>query len=470
VQPFILIEGIGLLLALLLLFRLVFHARRLYGDLAVTLSLLMLVHLFIHLSNLVEWGYAWRYLDAVEDYVQVLEPLLWCFVLYSFMHHHATERIRRSEARLREVLEGTRDVIYKRDMRRDRYDFLSPSCRDVLGFSPEQFKLMGPEGVTDRIHPEDREEFVRVLTGGDGSGPLRRTGQLEFRWRTGDENYVWLSNHFIQVVSQDGRENYIVGTVRDISRLKEAQRKLEQAVTELMKSNEELERFAYVASHDLQEPLRGVAAYMQLLERKYQDQLCEEAQEFVEQAARSAQRMSELIQDLLIYCRVGGHKPAHKPVDCDALLQEVRDDLHRMIHDSAAIIRADELPTVIGDRAQLHQLFQNLLANALKFAAKDRVPRVEVRVRRTNEHQIFSVQDNGIGFEPEYADVVFQAYKRLHSHETYPGTGMGLAICKRIVEAHGGRIWAESLPGEGTTVYFKLPAAEQAEEPREERA
>jgi PAS domain S-box-containing protein len=459
VHFFILIEGIGLLCALAIVASLVLRASRLHKDMVFTLCLLASVHLLAHASNLAEWGYQWSHLDAIEDYMQVLEPLLWCFALYSFLYHSTTDRIQSSERRLRDVLEGTRDVIYRRDLRTGSYEFLSSSCLDVFGYTREEFQAMRLSALLRRVHPQDRDR-VREALMVDMPAQEEAGGTVEFRWKKKCGNYVWLSNRFARARATESGEDYIVGTVRDISRLKEAQRRLEKAVADLLKSNEELERFAHVASHDLQEPLRSVAAYLQLLERKHGEELSDEALEFVHAATDSACRMNELIQDLLVYSRLGGQSPERHSVDCASLLEHVQQDLSEFLENKGAVITHGRLPTVQGDPAQLQQLLQNLVANGAKFSRDGLPARVHVEACQDDGCWVFSVMDNGIGFEPEFSEVIFQAYKRLHSHENYPGTGMGLAICKRIVESHGGRIWAESQLGQGTTIQFTLPRSE----------
>jgi light-regulated signal transduction histidine kinase (bacteriophytochrome) len=213
--------------------------------------------------------------------------------------------------------------------------------------------------------------------------------------------------------------------------------------------------FAYVASHDLQEPLRAVNSYTQLLARKYQDRLDAKADKYIGYIVEGATRMQQLINDLLEFSRVGTRGKELVPTDCEVVLNRVLANLSVAIAESHATITRDPLPTVLGDEIQLIQLLQNLIGNAIKFRGEE-PPKVHISVKRQEKEWLFSVRDNGIGMEPEYFDRIFTIFQRLHSRSEYPGTGIGLAVCKKIVERHGGRIWVESEPGVGTAFYFTL--------------
>ena len=231
---------------------------------------------------------------------------------------------------------------------------------------------------------------------------------------------------------------------------------LQQYADDLARSNTELRQFAYVASHDLQEPLRMVSSYTQLLARRYKDRLDDDAHEFIAYAVDGALRMQLLISDLLAYSRVGSQGKALEPTDLDPVYDQAVADLAASIEESRASVTHDSLPTVEADGPQLGQLFQNLIGNAIKYRAEE-PPRVHVSARRNANDWVFSVADNGIGVETQYAERVFTIFQRLHTREDYPGTGIGLAICKKIVERHGGRIWVESEPGQGSTFFFTMP-------------
>lgn len=232
---------------------------------------------------------------------------------------------------------------------------------------------------------------------------------------------------------------------------------LKRERTQLTKSNADLEQFAYVASHDLKEPLRMVANYTRLLENEYADQLDDEARKYIGYASGGAQRMSALIEDLLSFSRVGRMDAPNEPVDLGFVLQEVTTDLSTLIDECGAeVVLPHDLPMVMGSKTRLAQLFQNLLGNALKFRHSDRIPRVAIECEERGDFWEFAITDNGIGIEPEYFDRIFQVFQRLHTADEYPGTGIGLAVCKKIVENHGGQIWVES-GLDGTTFRLQLP-------------
>lgn len=237
---------------------------------------------------------------------------------------------------------------------------------------------------------------------------------------------------------------------------KRAEEALAQKARELSRSNADLEYFAYITSHDLQEPLRMVSSYLQLLERRYKDQLDADAREFIAYAVDGASRMQTLINALLSYSRVGTRGKPFVPTDCSTVLERTLTNLKVAIEENDAVVTHDPLPTVMADEVQLARVFQNLIGNAIKFHG-ERPPQVHVGAQRGKGEWVFSVRDNGIGIDPQHFERIFMIFQRLHSQDEYPGTGIGLAICKRIVERHGGRIWVESQPGQGSTFYFTIP-------------
>ncbi len=239
-----------------------------------------------------------------------------------------------------------------------------------------------------------------------------------------------------------------------------AEESLEHATEELKRSNQDLQQFAYVAGHDLQEPLRAVSGFLKLLEKKYGPQLDAEARKFIGFAVGGAARMSEMIRDLLAYSRVDRKGKEPKPVDTEKCLAAALANLDAGIRESDARVTHDRLPTLTVDGVQLTQLFQNLIGNAIKFRKPQQPCLIHVGAEQDERQWVLSVRDNGIGIAPDQHGRVFEIFQRLHSHGKYPGTGIGLAICKRIVERHGGRIWVESQAGQGATFRLALPRNE----------
>ncbi|WP_435125715.1 PAS domain-containing sensor histidine kinase [Halobaculum sp. D14] len=322
-----------------------------------------------------------------------------------------------------------------------RLTHLNDQAADLLGRPRED--LLGRELWA--VLPESTDDAFR--------------DRLETALRTQEavtfEEYVdgadaWLE--FNVYPSESGLSIYF----RDVTERKEYQRKLEE-------SNERLEQFAYAASHDLQEPLRMVSSYLSLIEQRYADELDEDGREFIEFAVDGADRMRDMIDGLLRYSRVDTRGDPFEPVDLDAVLSDVRDDLQIRIADADATLTAEPLPRVDGDPGQLRQLLQNLVENAIEYSGEE-PPEVRVAAERDGDDWVVSVSDDGIGIDPEDTDRVFEVFERLHGHDEHAGTGIGLALCRRIVERHGGDIWIDSAPGDGTTVSFRLPAAEEADD------
>jgi signal transduction histidine kinase len=254
----------------------------------------------------------------------------------------------------------------------------------------------------------------------------------------------------------DGRRHVILA-MNNVTARKRAEEALLQTAEELARSNRDLAQFASVVSHDLQEPLRTVTGFVQLLRQKYGGKLDADADQFIDFAVDGAKRMETLIKDLLAYSRVGARGQEPVPTDAGASLQLALDNLGTSIQETAAEITHGELPTVRADSTQLAQVFQNLIGNALKFRGP-LPPKIHVDAHRKEDYWQFSVRDNGIGIDAKHQDRIFLIFQRLHSRQQYPGTGIGLAICKRIVDRHGGQIWVESQPGQGATFHFTIPA------------
>jgi len=250
----------------------------------------------------------------------------------------------------------------------------------------------------------------------------------------------------------------------EIAQRKAGEETRRQITQELERSNRDLEQFAYVASHDLQEPLRAVGGYVKLLQHRFPEKVDAAARDYITGAAAGAQRMQRLITDLLAYSRVGTQSKAFVPADLNALLNDALNNVQASIKEAGAKVTSDPLPTLTVDATQIVQLFQNLIANAIKFHS-DRTPVIHVGARREKDQWLFWVRDNGIGIDPRYSERIFQIFQRLHTRRQYPGTGIGLAICKKIVERHGGEIRVESQPAQGATFYFSIPEISAKKEP-----
>jgi PAS domain S-box-containing protein len=280
--------------------------------------------------------------------------------------------------------------------------------------------------------------------------------RTECRLRARDGHDRWFLTNRVPLTDGGGRVLRWFGTCTDIEDLKRSEEALRKITADLARSNADLEQFAYIASHDLQEPLRMVASFTQLLGQRYKGKLDADADEFIGFAVDGAHRMQALVNDLLSYSRVGTRGKELAAVDLEQVLQRVLTNLQIRLEESGGQVTHDPLPTVLGDETQLWQVLQNLVANALKFHGTE-PPQVHVSAREMEGEWQFSVRDNGIGIEPQFAKRIFLVFQRLHSRAEYPGTGLGLAIAKKIIERHDGRIWMESEPGKGSTFYFSLP-------------
>jgi len=281
--------------------------------------------------------------------------------------------------------------------------------------------------------------------------------EMEFPLRGADGKFRQFLTRGTPLKDAQGRVVQWFGTNTDISERAAAEEFLRQTAAELARSNKELEQFAYVSAHDLQEPLRQVRSYVGLLKDRHGDKLEGKALQYFEFVSEGASRMSDLVQGLLEYSRAGARNALRRPVACQQALDTALANLDAAIAESHAQITRDDLPTVTAEPTQLAQLFQNLIGNAIKFGRSDVAPAIHVGCRREGEGWLFSVQDNGIGIDAQYQDKIFMIFQRLHGREKYAGTGIGLAICKKIAEQHGGKIWVESAAGEGSTFYFTLP-------------
>ncbi|MBL6935782.1 MAG: PAS domain S-box protein [Alphaproteobacteria bacterium] len=279
-------------------------------------------------------------------------------------------------------------------------------------------------------------------------------GELWYRRKSGEDFPVW--QQISSVTDESGQLTHYIVEFSDITEYRESQDELARRTQELARSNQELEQFAYVASHDLQEPLRMVASYTQLLARRYEGKLGEDADEFIGFAVDGATRMQTLINDLLSYSRVGTHTKPFAVTEIADIVSRVKSSISIMLDECGAEVICSSLPALPVDASQMAQLFQNLIANAIKFRGET-PPKVWISTTPGPREWTFEVRDNGIGITQEFAERIFIIFQRLHTKEEYPGTGIGLAVCKKIVERHGGRIWVEPAAPPGATLRFTLP-------------
>ncbi len=363
-------------------------------------------------------------------------------------HKRAERELKESHESLLSVLDSLDAIVYVADMQTYEVLFANKYTRDAFGdlagkvcwqtlqtgqSYPCAFctndKLVSPEGEPTGIY---EWEFQNTVNG---------------RWYDiRDRAIRWVDGRLVRLE-----------IAVDITERKKMEETLRKQKAELERSNAELEQFAYAASHDLQAPLRMVTGYLRLLARRYSDKLDKKADGFIGYAVEGAQRMQELIGDLMEYSRVGSQEKTFATVDCEKILSATIANLKASIEESSATVTHDPLPAVTADAPQLERLFMNLVGNAIKYRGVE-PPRVHVSARQDPNGWLFSVTDNGIGIDPKYSERVFEVFQRLHPSTEYSGTGIGLAISKKIVECHGGRIWVESQPGKGSTFYFTIPA------------
>lgn len=376
-----------------------------------------------------------------------------------------------TEARFRTVFEHAALGIMLTEIAGGAVIAVNPALQAMVGYDERELQTLPPRHY---VYPEDRqpiEQIVAALASSEGNAY-----KMQERYLRKDGRTIVGSLTVSLVRDSEGEPRYLLWMVEDITELRIAEDRLrrayaeleervrrrtaelQQRTEELERSNAELEQFAYVASHDLQEPLRTVSSFAQLLGRRYGNRLDAQGNEFIEHIVSGSLRMRELIQDLLVFSRLGatGSELTKRPVAMEEVCATALGNLRRSVEESGAVITQDPLPLVQGDRGELGQLLQNLLANAIKFRGEER-PRIHIGVAEEGACWRFSVRDNGIGIDPMHFERIFTLFHRLHLDHEYPGTGIGLAICKKIVARHGGRIGVESKPGGGACFWFTLP-------------
>jgi PAS domain S-box-containing protein len=369
----------------------------------------------------------------------------------------AEEAMRDSEERFRSLTQLSSDWYWEQDAE-FRFTSLSRGVEQAIGVPVADF--MGKRRWDAQTVGVTEEEWGAHKATLAAHQPFR---DFEYGRKDAAGRIAYVIASGEPIFDAEGRFRGYRGVARDITRrkerdaaLREAHDALERKARELARSNEELQQFAYVASHDLQEPLRMISSYTQLIARRYGDRLDGDAREFMGFIVDGAARMKQLIEDLLAYSRVGTRGREFQSVDAGAALEKALANLRAAREASGTLVTHDDLPTIVADGQQLTQLFQNLLGNAMKFRGEE-APKIHVACETRPDVCVFTVRDNGIGLDPQYADRIFMMFQRLHTKAEYPGTGIGLAICKKIVERHGGRIWVESQAGKGSTFGFTIP-------------
>jgi PAS domain S-box-containing protein len=360
------------------------------------------------------------------------------------------EELINSKKFLDSVIENIPNMLFIKDAKELRFVRLNKAGEELIGYSREE--LIGKNDY-DFFTKEQADFFTskdRMVIENKKLFDIPE----EFI-KTKNKGTRILETKKIPILDKDGTPLYLLGISNDITDRIKAEAELKQKSEELVRSNKELEQFAYVASHDLQEPLRMVNSYVQLLAERYKDKLDEDANDFIAFAVDGSNRMRILIQSLLEYSRVNRVNPFTQ-VDVNEVIQKVLRSIGSTIEENKAVIKIDTLPSIVGDAVLIGQLFQNLILNAIKFKRVE-PPEIIISGKKMNDAEyLFSVKDNGIGIPKEYSEKIFVIFQRLHNKSEYPGAGIGLSICKKIVERHGGKIWVESEPGKGSTFYFTI--------------
>ena len=355
---------------------------------------------------------------------------------------------------------ATNDAIWDWDIENDKVFRVGDGLKTMFGYELSEAEN-DQQFWTKRVHPDDLGNMIEKRT-----AILFQTRELywedEYRFQRKDGTYAYVFDKGYIIRSEDGKPVRMIGATQDVSQRKESEalllelnNRMKKRAEELANSNVELERFAYVASHDLQEPLRMITSFLQLFQKRYKDKIDATADQYIHFAIDGAERMKVLIMDLLDYSRVGSSVEVFQEVDLNVLLGELQEMFTKTCEETNAIIRVNKMPVVKANKTQLFQLFQNLVSNGLKYHS-DQAPEIEISYEEKETDHQFVIKDNGIGIDPMFHEKIFVIFHRLHSRTEYGGTGIGLAVCKKIVERHGGRIWVESAPGKGSSFYFTL--------------
>ena len=366
----------------------------------------------------------------------------------------ADKALKKSEEKLRLAIEGADAVMWFWNLEKDVFEWTDRYI-NIFGTNPDP--EMSYDDFLKSVHPEDREKVKnatqRVMQYGEDF-------KVELRTIWPDRSIHWVYSLGRLFYDFQGKPKEMIGIAIDITPSKLAEQELQETLKQLKRSNAELEQFAYVASHDLQEPLRMITSFLQLLQRRYENQIDSDANEFIQFAVDGAARMQELVNDLLTYSRIGRKTGKFEYVNTEDILKQITFDSRLLIEENNAHINYDSLPLVWADYTQMVQVFQNLISNSIKYNEQEN-PTINISAEKKINDWVFKVEDNGIGIDPKHRVHVFKIFQRLHGRDEYDGTGIGLAIVKRIVEQHGGMIWYESKPGEGSIFYFSIPQGDE---------
>lgn len=371
------------------------------------------------------------------------------------------EEIRIAKERYDLISKATREAVYDWQIAERTLQW-SNAYYEMFGYE----KLPGEENLDqwkESVHPDDLSAVIKDLYSSI-EDPDKREWEYEYRMLKADGAISYVFERGSIIRDKEGKALRMIGAVQDVTRLKNNERALEKLnkdlkirAEELMTVNKELEQFAYIASHDLQEPLRMVTSFLSQLQKKYEGQLDEKAQKYIHFAFDGATRMRQIILDLLEYSRAGRNEIKLEPVDLNEVMENILILLSHKIELRAATVNYNSLPTIIAAKTPLQQVLSNIIVNAIKYRNPSRKPVIQIGAEENNEYWVLSIADNGIGIDPEFFEKIFIVFQRLHRNEEYSGTGIGLAICKKIIERHGGKIWVESEKGVGTTFYFSIP-------------
>ncbi|QRV14505.1 PAS domain-containing protein [Haloterrigena salifodinae] len=391
--------------------------------------------------------------EGFSDWEETFIELLSNWVSTQLQQREQYQSLRDTQLQMEAAVDAGAVGTWEWNIPEDQF-VTGPSFARTFGVDPDKASKGVPlQELLDSIHEGDRDRVTREI-----EDAVESCGEYEAEYRVwnADDELQWVIARGYVECDDDGNPLTFPGALTDITDQKQAERQLETVNGRLRASNKRLEQFAHAASHDLQEPLRMVSSYLQLIENQYGETLDEEGREFLEFAVDGAERMRNMIDALLAYSRVETQGSPFEPVDLNDVLMDVQTDLQRKIEETEAEVTVTDLPRVEGDPSQLRQLFQNLLDNALEYSG-DEPPRVYVSAEQGRSKGVIAVRDEGIGIEPANHDQIFEVFERLHSREDHSGTGIGLSLCERIAERHDGEMWVESEPENGTTVFVSLP-------------